>query len=91
MSDINFKDEDLEAMLEFAKEDPEYYTVIDAALLAREDALGHIWDMGWEDSETPHPGFGGSQNIYGGYVDQCIKCGMFGHEYKEQVCDKKVR
>jgi hypothetical protein len=62
---------------------------------------GHVWGMGWEDSETPHPGFGGSTNIYGGYVDQCEKCGMYSYEfygstnrigkYQEQPCAEKIR
>ena len=61
----------------------------------------HIWGMGWEESDTPHPGFGGSQNIYGGYVDQCEKCGMYIYEftgatnrpgkYEGQSCGKKIR
>lgn len=56
-----------------------------------EDKYGHVWDMGWEDSENPHPGFGGSQDIYGGYVSQCAKCGMYFHEFKDQICGVKVR
>jgi|WetSurMetagenome_2_1015567.scaffolds.fasta_scaffold979346_2 hypothetical protein len=28
------------------------------------DDLGHIWGMGWIDTEKPHPGFGGSTNIW---------------------------
>lgn len=31
----------------------------------------HIWGAGWEDSDTPHPGFG-SRNIYGGYVKYVV-------------------
>lgn len=41
----------------------------------------HIWIEGWIDSDFPHPGFGGTQNIYGGYTAQCEKCGMYIHEY----------
>ena len=62
---------------------------------------GHEWGLGWEDSEKPHPGFGGSQNIYGGYVGQCEKCGMYQHEfmglstnsskYHDQSCGKQIR
>jgi hypothetical protein len=65
------------------------------------DNKGHEWGLGWEESETPHPGFGGSQNIYGGYVGQCEKCGMYIYEftgatnnpgkYEGQPCDKKIR
>jgi hypothetical protein len=66
-----------------------------------ESELGHIWDAGWEESDTPHPGFGGSTNIYGGYVAQCAKCGMYGYEfhgsaadpgkYELQPCGDKIR
>jgi hypothetical protein len=49
--------------------------------MGEEDEFGHIWEMGWEESENPHPGFGGSINIYGGYASQCSKCGMFGEEF----------
>lgn len=42
----------------------------------------HEWGMGWEDSDLPHPGFGGSTNIYGSYVSQCEKCGMYGYEFR---------
>ena len=65
------------------------------------DELGHIWGMGWEDSDRPHPGFGGSMNIYGAIVDQCYKCGMYAYEcygstaspgkFEKQPCDKKIR
>lgn len=62
----------------------------------------HEWGMGWEESEEPHPGFGGSSDIYGGYVDQCEKCGMYMYEfmgpseeypgkYEGQSCGKKIR
>jgi hypothetical protein len=50
------------------------------------DEFGHQWDMGWEDSEKPHPGFGGTQDIYGGYVSICAKCGLKGYNFKNQVC-----
>jgi hypothetical protein len=43
---------------------------------------GHEFIMGWMESDKPHPGFGGSSNIYGAYCDQCQKCGMYGHEYQ---------
>jgi hypothetical protein len=66
-----------------------------------EDDYGHIWDLGWEDSDTPHPGFGGSTNIYGVYVGQCSKCGMYAYEfcggtgnpgkYELQKCGEKIR
>jgi hypothetical protein len=65
------------------------------------DNKGHEWDMGWQESDIPHPGFGGSTNIYGGYVDQCRKCGMYGYEfhgaanrsgkYEGQSCGEKIR
>ncbi len=65
------------------------------------DAWGHIWGMGWVDCDKPHPGFGGSQNIYGCYVGQCEKCGMFGYEFTESLnkdgisvlpfCGEKIR
>lgn len=55
------------------------------------DHLGHDWGMGWEDSDKPHPGFGGTIDIYGCYVDQCQKCGMYGYEFKEQPCGEKIR
>jgi hypothetical protein len=55
------------------------------------DDLGHEWGMGWEESDNPHPGFGGSTDIYGGYVDQCEKCGMYGYEFKDQPCGKQIR
>lgn len=42
---------------------------------------GHKWDLGWEETEKPHPGFGGSTNIYGCYVNQCSKCGMYIYEF----------
>lgn len=62
------------------------------------DELGHIWAQGWEDSDTPHPGFG----TYGGYVGQCAKCGMYNYEcygsndanpgkYEQQQCGIKIR
>lgn len=66
-----------------------------------EDGFGHVWGMGWEESETPHPGFGGSTDIYGCCVDQCVKCGMYGYEfnsctstpgkYEGQLCGEKIR
>lgn len=62
---------------------------------------GHEFIMGWEESDRPHPGFGGSTNIYGAYCDQCRKCGMYGYEfrssaskpalYEGQSCGKKIR
>lgn len=59
---------------------------------AEQDEFGHIWGLGWEDSDKPHPGFGGSQNIYGGYVGQCEKCGMYSHEFDNKTpCGKKIR
>lgn len=58
---------------------------------------GHVWGTGWEDSDKLHPGF----NVYGGYVDQCEKCGMYGYEYNSgtatpgkyegQPCGDKIR
>lgn len=64
--------------------------------------MGHQWGMGWEDSDKPHPGFGGSTNIYGAYVSQCEKCGMYFYEfcgssdahpgkYERQPCGKMIR
>jgi len=43
----------------------------------------HDWGVGWRDSETPHPGFGGSQNIYGGYTSQCERCGIYIEDFDE--------
>lgn len=57
----------------------------------------HDWRMGWIDTEKPHPGFGGSQNIYGYYIDQCFKCGMYSCEYfsggkhEGQACGEIIR
>ena len=66
-----------------------------------EDDLGHEWGMGWIETDKPHPGFGGSQNIYGCYVDQCMKCGMYHYEfqsltdtpgrYEGQACGECIR
>lgn len=39
------------------------------------DQFGHDWQMDWVDSDTPHPGFGGTHNIYGGYTSRCANCG----------------
>jgi len=65
------------------------------------DNKGHEWGMGWEESDRPHPGFGGSMDIYGCYVDQCEKCGMYGYEfrsctatpgkYEGQPCGEMIR
>lgn len=58
-----------------------------------EDALGHIWEMDWEESERPHPGFGGSTNIYGGYVSRCAKCNLYFYDVynnKEFIKCRKV-
>jgi hypothetical protein len=62
---------------------------------------GHVWDIGWMDTENQHPGFGGSTGMTGAYVDQCAKCGMYGYEfqsltetpgkYEGQICDKRIR
>lgn len=57
----------------------------------KEDEFGHLWGMGWEDSDKPHPGFGGTTDIFGGYVDQCEKCGMYSHEFKNQFCGPIIR
>lgn len=43
----------------------------------------HKWGVGWKDSEKPHPGFGGSQNIYGGYVAQCEICDIYIDDFDE--------
>ena len=62
------------------------------------DKFGHNWTDGWEDSDTPHPGFG----TYGGYVAQCSKCSIYVYEcyttnpnfpakYENQICGIKVR
>jgi hypothetical protein len=66
-----------------------------------EEDKGHIWGMGWEDSDNPHPGFGGSFSICGGYVGQCEKCGMYVYEfssgtknpgkYEGQACGPIIR
>jgi hypothetical protein len=67
-----------------------------------EDEFGHVWTLGWEESENPHPGFGGSTDIFGGYVGQCGRCGMYQYEhmgpskeypgkYEGQHCGKIVR
>jgi hypothetical protein len=66
-----------------------------------EDECGHAWGLGWIDSDKPHPGFGGSTNICGGYVGQCDKCGMYNYEfwsgtatpgkYEGQMCGVKIR
>lgn len=56
-----------------------------------EDLNGHLWGMGWEESDKPHPGFGGTTDVYGGYVGQCEKCGLYNYEYKNQPCGDKVR
>ena len=56
-----------------------------------EDSLGHLWGMGWMESETPHPGFGGTTNIYGGYASQCARCNIYGYDDLALVkCSKKV-
>lgn len=55
-----------------------------------EDEFGHCWGTGWEESDEPHPGFGGSYDIYGGYTTQCIKCGLYGHEFKKQLCEEVI-
>jgi hypothetical protein len=62
------------------------------------DEFGHKWGVGWEESDFPHPGFGGATGISGGYVDQCEKCGMYGYEFsatfgkhKGQKCSDKIR
>lgn len=39
------------------------------------DQFGHDWQMDWVDSDRPHPGFGGTRNIYGGYTSRCANCG----------------
>lgn len=66
------------------------------------DILGHAWGEGWQESETPHPGFGGTINIFGAYVGQCYKCGMYDYEcyglnednpgkYQKQLCGSIIR
>ena len=64
----------------------------------QKEANDHIWGAGWEDSDKPHPGFGGSYNIYGGYVDQCEKCGIYHYEFDDKThiyynkqCEEKIR
>ena len=81
--------EEAEAILEKAEE--LYQEEAMDSFSGKEDAYGHIWGVGWEDSDRPNPGFGGTQDIYGGYVDQCDKCGMYGYEFEKQICGKKVR
>lgn len=61
------------------------------------DHNGHAWGLGWEESDKIHPGFG----TYGGYAQQCFKCGMYSHEYfkinenpveyENQKCGLKIR
>lgn len=82
-------------MIENEEEEDKHYKGI------KEDEWGHAWTMGWEDTESSHPGFGGTTEIYGAYVAQCAKCGMYGYEfqsctetpgkYESQICDKKIR
>jgi hypothetical protein len=50
--------------------------------MSEQDQMGHEWDIGWEETDKPHPGFGGSTNIYGCYVNQCRKCGMYSYEFR---------
>jgi hypothetical protein len=97
MSDPDFIDEDLEIVYNDLDDDisPVIFNGIE------EDEYGHAWTMGWEDTEKPHPGFGGSTDIYGCYTDQCAKCGMYGYEfqsltdtlgkYEGQICGKRIR
>lgn len=40
------------------------------------DQFGHDWQMDWLESDKPHPGFGGSANIYGGYTSRCSRCNI---------------
>ena len=70
----------------------------DFKLKVLQNKASHRWELGWEESEKPHPGFGGSMDIYGGYVDQCEVCGMFFYEflgpnakYEFQKCGEKIR
>lgn len=57
----------------------------------------HDWIIGWQESDKPHPGFGGSQNIFGCYANQCSICGMYLHEfdskgkYAGQACGVVIR
>ena len=39
--------------------------------------IEHNWEAVWVDTDKPHPGFGGSGNIYGYYASQCSKCGVY--------------
>jgi|SRR5208282_1674877 len=94
-------EEEIENLLEEEPNEKESMECFKDCYSGEEDTWGHIWEVGWEDSEKPHPGFGGSQNIYGGYVMQCEKCGMFGHEftgslneegiYVRTPCGEKIR
>lgn len=45
------------------------------------DEFGHDWQMDWLDSDKPHPGFGGTHDIYGGYTSRCSKCNILIHEW----------
>ena len=94
MSEYDFdENDDLQELTEEEMYENSYY--------GQADAYGHVWGTGWEESDKPHPGFGGSQDIYGCYVDQCMKCRMYGYEfqsctatpgkYENQFCKDRVR
>lgn len=65
------------------------------------DEFGHCWTLGWEETEKPHPGFGGTMDLYGCHVGQCDNCGMYNYEfqslssvpgkYEGQRCGEKIR
>lgn len=46
----------------------------------RIDNMGHEFELSWQETDTPHPGY--LPDIYGSYVDQCMKCGMYGYEFR---------
>jgi len=80
---IDFTDEDLKAVEEDLSAWTPYSEIALQAFIdaGYQDEFGHVWTLGWEDSENPHPGFGGTTNIYGGYIGQCGKCGMYQYEF----------
>jgi hypothetical protein len=51
-----------------------------------EDEFGHIWEMGWKDSDKQHPGFG----TYGGIEGQCAKCGIYAGDFNNQICENSL-
>lgn len=97
MTQPDFTEDDIEVVFNDLDDRVEVKTYHDI----EEDEAGHAWTMGWEETEKPHPGFGGSTDIYGCYVGQCAKCGMYNYEfdsctatpgkYQGQECGVKIR